>query len=138
MEKPAPDEADEVLPYDAQAVPAEFATTLRRSVLARAMSALRPGPLGVRLHRVSFDYGGRPVLDEIDLTVPAGQTLALVGVSGAGKSTCTHLLARFRDPSRGAVQLLPGDGDPVDLRHLSDAELRRAVAVVGQDTVPRD
>ncbi len=48
---------------------------------------LPPGPLGVRLHKVSFDYGGRPVLDVIELTVPAGQTLALVGVSGAGKST---------------------------------------------------
>ncbi|WP_328773321.1 ABC transporter ATP-binding protein [Streptomyces sp. NBC_00286] len=95
---------------------------------------LPTGPLGVRLHRVSFDYGGRAVLDEIDLTVPAGQTLALVGVSGAGKSTCAHLLARFWDPSRGAVQLLPGDGDPIDLRHLPDTELRRAVAVVGQDT----
>ncbi|MBG0857824.1 ABC transporter ATP-binding protein [Streptomyces spinoverrucosus] len=95
---------------------------------------LPPGPLGVRLHQVSFDYGGRPVLDGLELTVRAGQTLALVGVSGAGKSTCAHLLARFWDPAEGAVHLLPGDGDPVDLRDLSDAELRRAVAVVGQDT----
>ncbi|WP_107500184.1 ABC transporter ATP-binding protein [Streptomyces swartbergensis] len=95
---------------------------------------LPPGPLGVRLHRVSFDYGGRPVLDGVELTVPAGQTLALVGVSGAGKSTCAHLLARFWDPSEGAVQLVPGDGAAVDLRDLADAELRRAVAVVGQDT----
>ncbi|WP_338895596.1 ABC transporter ATP-binding protein [Streptomyces sp. TG1A-60] len=93
-----------------------------------------PGPLGVRLHKVSFDYGGRPVLDAVELTVPAGQTLALVGVSGAGKSTCAHLLARFWDPSEGAVQLVPRDGDPVDLRDVADAELRRAVAVVGQDT----
>ncbi|MFE7762261.1 ABC transporter ATP-binding protein [Streptomyces sp. NPDC057438] len=95
---------------------------------------LPAGPLGVRLHRVSFDYGGRPVLDAVDLTVPAGQTLALVGVSGAGKSTCAHLLGRFWDPSGGVVHLLPRDGDPVDLRDVADAELRRAVAVVGQDT----
>jgi ABC-type multidrug transport system fused ATPase/permease subunit len=95
---------------------------------------LPPGPLGVRLHKVSFDYGGRPVLDAVELTVPAGRTLALVGVSGAGKSTCAHLLARFWDPSEGAVQLVPRDGDPVDLRDVADAELRRAVAVVGQDT----
>ncbi|MGY0071243.1 ABC transporter ATP-binding protein [Streptomyces sp. QTS137] len=95
---------------------------------------LPPGPLGVRLHRVSFDYGNGPVLDGIELTVRAGQTLALVGASGAGKSTCAHLLARFWDPSEGAVQLIPADGEPVDVRNVSDAELRRAVAVVGQDT----
>ncbi|MCX2923297.1 ABC transporter ATP-binding protein [Streptomyces sp. NEAU-W12] len=95
---------------------------------------LPPGPLGVRLHRVRFGYGNGPVLDGVELTVPAGQTLALVGASGAGKSTCAHLLARFWDPSEGAVQLIPADGEPVDVRSVSDAELRRAVAVVGQDT----
>ncbi|MFJ5731754.1 ABC transporter ATP-binding protein [Streptomyces paradoxus] len=95
---------------------------------------LPPGPLGVRLHRVRFDYGGTPVLDGVELTVPPGRTLALVGVSGAGKSTCAHLLARFWDPAAGAVQLLPADGDPVDVREVSDAELRRAVTLVGQDT----
>jgi ABC-type multidrug transport system fused ATPase/permease subunit len=88
----------------------------------------------VRLHGLSFGYGGRPVLRDVDLTVPPGQTLALVGASGAGKSTCAHLLARFWDPGTGAVQLVPASGDPVDLRDLTDAELRRAVAVVGQDT----
>ncbi|MEV1012005.1 ABC transporter ATP-binding protein [Streptomyces sp. NPDC049881] len=92
-----------------------------------------PGPLGVRLRGVSFDYGGRPVLDGLDLTVPAGTTLALVGASGAGKSTCAHLLARFWDPAAGAVELLPEDGEPLDLREVSDAQLRAAVAVVGQD-----
>ncbi len=95
---------------------------------------LPPGPLGVRLHRVRFDYGGGPVLDGVDLTVPAGQTLALVGASGAGKSTCAHLLARFWDPSEGAVQLLPAEGGPVDVREVDDGELRRALALVGQDT----
>ncbi len=95
---------------------------------------LPPGPLGVRMRGVSFDYGGRPVLDGVDLTVPAGQTLALTGVSGAGKSTCAHLLARFWDPSTGAIHLVPESDDPVDLRELDDARLRAAVAVVGQDT----
>ncbi|WP_217145103.1 ABC transporter ATP-binding protein [Streptomyces sp. AC627_RSS907] len=95
---------------------------------------LPSGPLGVRLHQVRFDYGGGPVLDGVDLTVHPGRTLALVGASGAGKSTCAHLLARFWDPSAGVVQLLPADGDPVDVREVSDAELRRAVALVGQDT----
>ncbi|MFE8991394.1 ABC transporter ATP-binding protein [Streptomyces collinus] len=99
-----------------------------------APRSLPPGPLGVRLHGVSFDYGGTPVLDGVELTVPPGQTLALVGASGAGKSTCAHLLARFWDPAAGAVQLLPADGDPVDIREVGDAELRRAVTLVGQDT----
>ncbi|MEV8592467.1 ABC transporter ATP-binding protein [Streptomyces sp. NPDC052012] len=99
-----------------------------------APRALPPGPLGVRLHRLRFDYGGRPVLDGVELTVPPGRTLALVGASGAGKSTCAHLLARFWDPSAGAVQLIPAHGEPVDVREVSDAELRRAVVLVGQDT----
>ncbi|MFI9820498.1 ABC transporter ATP-binding protein [Streptomyces sp. NPDC052013] len=99
-----------------------------------APRALPPGPLGVRLHRLRFDYGGRPVLDGVELTVPPGRTLALVGASGAGKSTCAHLLARFWDPSAGAVQLIPAHGEPVDVRDVSDAQLRRAVALVGQDT----
>ncbi|MET9514895.1 ABC transporter ATP-binding protein [Streptomyces sp. NPDC002994] len=101
--------------------------------------AVPAGPLGVRLRDVRFDYGGSPVLDGIDLTVRAGETVALVGASGAGKSTCAHLLARFWDPSAGAVELLPADDSrpvdgPVDLRDLAEPELRRAVAVVGQET----
>lgn len=99
-----------------------------------APRALPPGPLGVRLHGVRFDYGGRPVLDGVELTVRPGQTLALVGASGAGKSTCAHLLARFWDPSAGTVQLVPAHGDPVDVREVDDAELRRAVVLVGQQT----
>ncbi|MFF9340405.1 MULTISPECIES: ABC transporter ATP-binding protein [unclassified Streptomyces] len=95
---------------------------------------LPPGPLGVRLHDLSFGYDDRPVLRNVALDLPAGHTLALVGASGAGKSTCAHLLARFWDPHEGAIQLVPGSGDPVDLRELTDADLRRAVAVVGQDT----
>ncbi|MBW1600639.1 ABC transporter ATP-binding protein [Streptomyces sp. JJ66] len=91
------------------------------------------GPLGLRLRDVRFGYGGRAVLDGLDLTVPAGQTLALVGASGAGKSTCAHLLARLWDPESGTVELLPGRGAALDLRQLADADLRRAVAVVGQD-----
>ncbi|MGW7468576.1 ABC transporter ATP-binding protein, partial [Streptomyces xantholiticus] len=91
------------------------------------------GPLGLRLRGVRFDYGGRAVLDGVDLTVRPGETLALVGVSGAGKSTCAHLVARFWDPVAGAVELVPAAGPPVDLRDLAETDLRRAVAVVGQD-----
>jgi ABC-type multidrug transport system fused ATPase/permease subunit len=82
---------------------------------------------------VRFDYGGAPVLDGLDLTVHAGETLALVGASGSGKSTCAHLLARFWDPVQGAVELVGAYGTPVDVRELAEEELRRTVAVVGQD-----
>ncbi|MFJ8586743.1 ABC transporter ATP-binding protein [Streptomyces sp. NPDC093595] len=91
------------------------------------------GPLGVRMRGVRFDYGGAPVLDGLDLTVRAGETLALVGASGSGKSTCAHLLARFWDPAQGAVELVGAYGTPVDVRDLAEEELRRTVAVVGQD-----
>ncbi|WP_328875511.1 ABC transporter ATP-binding protein/permease [Streptomyces sp. NBC_00287] len=120
-----------------RAAAARVNAALTAPALAPPPATPRPlpsGPLGVRLHQVSFDYGGKPVLDGVELKVRAGQTLALVGASGAGKSTCAHLLARFWDPSEGTVHLIPGDGDPVDVRDVSDAELRRAVAVVGQDT----
>ncbi len=120
-----------------RAAAARVDAALKAPALAPPPASPHPlpsGPLGVRLHQVSFDYGGRPVLDGVDLTVPAGRTLALVGVSGAGKSTCAHLLARFWDPAEGTVHLIPRDGDPIDLRDLADAELRRAIAVVGQDT----
>jgi len=99
----------------------------------RAPRPVPDGPLGLRMRDVRFDYGGAPVLDGVDLTVPAGRTVALVGASGAGKSTCAHLLARFWDPSHGAVELLPRTGPPIDVREVADADLRRTVAVVGQD-----
>ncbi|MGW4726094.1 ABC transporter ATP-binding protein [Streptomyces sp. NPDC004291] len=117
------------------------ASRVRAAVRAPALApppaaprTLPPGPLGIRLHGVSFDYGTGPVLDNIELNVPPGQTLALVGASGAGKSTCAHLLARLWDPSRGTVQLLPTDGEPIDIRDIDDTELRSALALVGQET----
>ncbi|MGW8561842.1 ATP-binding cassette domain-containing protein, partial [Streptomyces albidoflavus] len=104
---------------------------------APAPSTPRPlpeGPLGLRLRGVRFGYGAAPVLDGVDLTVRPGETVALVGASGAGKSTCAHLLARYWDPQEGTVTLVPEDGrPPVALRDLADAELRSAVAVVGQE-----
>ena len=70
----------------------------------------------------------RPVLPDLDLRVPAGQTVALVGATGAGKSTVAKLVARFYDPVAGAVRL-----DGVDLREVADADLRRAVVMVTQE-----
>ncbi|MEY9935825.1 ABC transporter ATP-binding protein [Streptacidiphilus sp. MAP5-3] len=79
---------------------------------------------------VSFAYRtGREVLPRFDLRVPAGQSVAVVGATGAGKSTLAKLLARFYDPSSGRVAL-----DGVDLRDLATAELRRGVVMVTQES----
>ncbi|MFD1323487.1 ABC transporter ATP-binding protein [Micromonospora sonneratiae] len=83
----------------------------------------------VEFRRVSFGY--RPdvlILPELDLRVPAGQTVALVGATGAGKSTVAKLVARFYDPVEGVVSL-----DGIDLRSVGDTELRRSVVVVTQE-----
>ncbi|MEU9557806.1 ABC transporter ATP-binding protein [Streptomyces fumanus] len=78
---------------------------------------------------VSFAYRtGGEVLPRFDLTIPAGQTVAVVGSTGAGKSTLAKLLARFYDPTRGRVLL-----DGTDLRHLAVPELRRGVVMVTQE-----
>ncbi|MCB0949000.1 MAG: ABC transporter ATP-binding protein [Mycobacterium sp.] len=83
----------------------------------------------IALRRVQFEYArGRPVLPELDLVVPAGQTVALVGTTGAGKSTIAKLVTRFYDPVSGSVTL-----DGVDLRELAQAELRRHVVMVTQE-----
>jgi ABC-type multidrug transport system fused ATPase/permease subunit len=78
---------------------------------------------------VSFAYvPERPVLPQFDLHIPAGQTVALVGTTGAGKTTIAKLIARFYDPTSGAVTL-----DGVDLRELAQADLRRHVVMVTQE-----
>ncbi|MFG3274660.1 ABC transporter ATP-binding protein [Streptomyces luteogriseus] len=78
---------------------------------------------------VRFGYRtGGEVLPTFDLTLPAGQTVAVVGSTGAGKSTLAKLLARFYDPSEGRVLL-----DGVDLRDLAVPELRRGVVMVTQE-----
>ncbi|WP_420113756.1 ABC transporter ATP-binding protein [Pseudactinotalea sp.] len=79
--------------------------------------------------RVTFGYGsGAVVLPELDLHVPAGQTIALVGSTGAGKSTLAKLIARFYDVTEGSVKL-----DGIDLRDLSRKDLRRAIVMVTQE-----
>jgi ATP-binding cassette, subfamily B, bacterial len=83
----------------------------------------------VTLRDVRFSYvDGVPVLPGLDLDVPAGQTLALVGKTGAGKTTIAKLVARFYDPTEGQVLL-----DGVDLRKLSEDDLRRRVVMVTQE-----
>lgn len=77
---------------------------------------------------VHFAYRDTEVLHGIDLSVPAGQTVALVGETGAGKSTVARLMARFYDPTAGRVCL-----DGIDLRDLDDDTLRRSLVMVTQE-----
>ena len=84
----------------------------------------------VRLERVQFGHDGdRPVLDGLDLHVAPGESLALVGATGSGKSTVAGLLARLYDPDSGAVRL-----DGHDVRELRLADVRQAVALVFEET----
>jgi ATP-binding cassette subfamily B protein len=85
----------------------------------------------VRWSHVGFTYpdAARPALTDVDLTVPAGTTLALVGETGSGKSTLASLVARLMDPTEGRVTI-----DGVDLRDLSLGTLAQIVGVVSQET----
>jgi ABC-type multidrug transport system fused ATPase/permease subunit len=94
-------------------------------------NALDPGRLRgeIELDHVSFSYGEQEwALDGIDLHIPAGQTVALVGETGAGKSTLAKLVARFYDPQRGRLLV-----DGHDLRELSSAALRSQLGIVPQE-----
>ena len=78
---------------------------------------------------VEFHYSnGKTVLPPFNLDIPAGQTIAMVGTTGAGKSTLAKLVSRFYDPTHGSVTL-----DDIDLRSISDTELRQAVVMVTQE-----
>jgi ABC-type multidrug transport system fused ATPase/permease subunit len=83
----------------------------------------------IRFERVTFEYlPGRPVLHEIDLEVPAGRTIALIGQTGAGKTTLTSLVPRFYDVTSGRVSV-----DGADVRNVRLISLRRAIGVISQD-----
>ena len=95
----------------------------------KAPAALAQAKGAIAFEHVTFAYRDKPVLHEVDLQVPAGQIVALVGETGAGKTTIARLIARFYDPTEGRVTL-----DGVDLRSLSVADLRRAVVMVTQES----
>jgi len=82
---------------------------------------------GISFRKVSFAYDEVPVLREIDLHVPCGKIYALVGETGAGKSTMLDLIPRFYDPTEGSVTI-----DGVDVRNIKRESLMRLIAIVGQ------
>jgi ATP-binding cassette subfamily B protein len=91
----------------------------------------RPPERALRLERVGFAYTPeRPVLSDVDLVVPVGRTVAVVGPTGAGKSTIAALLCRLQDPTSGRVLL-----DDDDLRDLTTTSLRRQVGLVLQEAL---
>jgi ATP-binding cassette subfamily B protein len=90
---------------------------------------LRKASGRVTFDQVEFAYSNdRIVLPTFDLDIPAGQTIALVGSTGAGKSTLAKLISRFYDPTKGEVEL-----DGIDLRRLHPKDLRRAIVMVTQE-----
>jgi ATP-binding cassette, subfamily B, bacterial len=91
---------------------------------------LPPGPGRLSFRDVEFAYaGGRPVLSDVDLEIDAGQTIALIGPTGCGKTTLTTLIPRFYDVTAGSVLL-----DGTNVRDVTLESLRRAVGIVSEDT----
>jgi subfamily B ATP-binding cassette protein MsbA len=91
---------------------------------------LKAGNADIHFENIDFDYGAKPVLRGINLTVKAGQMVALVGSSGSGKTTLTNLLLRFYDPRHGAVRI-----GAADIRRVAVKDLRQQIALVAQDTI---
>jgi ABC-type multidrug transport system fused ATPase/permease subunit len=90
---------------------------------------LPPGGGRLQFERVDFEYmEGRPTLEDIDLDIPAGRTIALIGHTGSGKTTLTSLVPRFYDVTGGRVLI-----DGVDVRDLTLHSLRRSIGVIPQD-----
>jgi ABC-type multidrug transport system fused ATPase/permease subunit len=96
---------------------------------AREPVRMPDGPLEVRAEALTYAFGDTRVLDEVTFDVRAGETVAIVGPTGVGKSTLAQLLVRLDDPTEGQV-LIGG----VNLRHADAASLRKATAVVFQES----
>jgi subfamily B ATP-binding cassette protein MsbA len=113
------------------AVVNEFLRRDNKPFMAKGSHPYRSLETEIRFENLSFSYPGhdRQVLDRVNLSLPKGTTLALVGSSGAGKSTMADLLPRFYDPTEGRITI-----DDRDLRDFEIRSLRHAMGVVSQDT----
>jgi ATP-binding cassette, subfamily B, bacterial len=125
--------ADYQIEYGAAALPAlrELEAMAALGGAAAAPKQLAPDAPAreIRFDRVSFAYaGGAPVLSDLSLAIPAGTSLAIVGLNGAGKTTLVKLLARLYDPTDGAITI-----DGVDLRDVDPAAWRARIAAIFQD-----
>jgi ABC-type multidrug transport system fused ATPase/permease subunit len=125
--------ADSIIAHGFAALPAilelERLTAPTPGPALAALPAAAPGR-EIRFDKVSFTYAGgqAPVLRGLDLTIPAGASMALVGLNGAGKTTLVKLLARLYDPDEGAVRV-----DGADLRGIEPADWQRRIAAIFQD-----
>jgi ABC-type multidrug transport system fused ATPase/permease subunit len=90
---------------------------------------LPEGPLGIELRDVSFAYDGEPVLDRMSFSVEPGETVAIVGSTGSGKSTMAMLMIRLVDPDAGSIRV-----GGVDISHVEEDELRSAISLVFQES----
>ncbi len=96
----------------------------------RSPIIIKRAPHGINFENVSFSYNKEPVLININLKVNAGDIIALVGMSGGGKTSLVNLIPRFYDVTQGAVLL-----DDVDIRETSIASLRSQIAIVTQEPI---
>jgi subfamily B ATP-binding cassette protein MsbA len=97
----------------------------------RGAERLPPVSGRVRLHDLTFSYGdGKPVLSGVDLEIAPGEVVALVGPSGAGKTSLANLVMRFYDPTKGSVQI-----DGCDVRDVTLESLRSQIGLVPQETL---
>ncbi|WP_009882634.1 ABC transporter ATP-binding protein [Brevibacterium aurantiacum] len=119
-----------VAPTSPKSLPAHRSDQTSGTTSATEDLPAKPSGRSIDLNHVRFSYGDGPdVLPRFDLRIPAGQIVALVGATGAGKSTLVKLVTRFYDPSEGRITI-----DEVDLRDLDDAELRQSVVMVTQES----
>jgi subfamily B ATP-binding cassette protein MsbA len=91
---------------------------------------LKAAGADIVFENLDFNYGEKPVLRDINLTVKSGQLVALVGRTGSGKSTLANLLLRFYDPQKGAIRI-----GSTDIRDVSTEDLRNHIAVVSQEVI---
>jgi len=132
----ADQEGDLLIGWGATHVPRVMELEKSAATTARRSAGTQPPPAhieqGIRFERVGFTYSGRdtPVYADLDLTIAAGQSLAIVGLNGAGKTTLAKLVTGLETPQTGRISI-----DGVDLRQIDPVSWHRKVAAIFQDFV---